>query len=260
MGSKPPKPADNLRVTPLPRLSSVNIDELHKTLSKLASAVNRSAKHTEQIPEIKYKIDKTSEKVVELSTKVSGMDNRVNKIEGKVDRGHDCYQIDVLSVLRDDQRSIVQKVEKDIHNGIQWATELTGLKKDAAETEADVEDIKKAPRRLFYGLLGVILTIITGALGAAWFLAELGKDVEFERQQRTEQFKRIEVQIESVSKKADNTAVRKAIMELEDELELSNGHKARYSTLCEEMTPYERRFVKGLLTKRGRIIPESCLE
>jgi hypothetical protein len=262
---------DDIRVTPPPRLdrpssgkgepvTDVDVEKLHETINKIASAVNASAKHTEQIPDIKKKVDSTSDKVVALDTKMDGVTERVTKVENKVDKGHDCFQVDVIAELKDNHREASQKIEMDVQKGIEQRAKLEALSKEHASTEADVEDIKKAPRRMFFGLLGVIVTIVSGALGASWFLAELQKDVEFEREQRTEQFKRIETQIKAVGSKADTTTVKQTLADIEDEIEESNGHEQRYNALCDGMQRHEKRFMKTTLQKRGKTIPASCLE
>lgn len=262
----------DLRVTPPPSLarsstggrgksvSDLDVEKLHQTLDKMASTINKSAKHTEQIPDIKKKVESTSDKVIQLDTKMESMTERVTTIEGKVDRGHDCFQIDVIAELKKKQDDSSQKIDTDINKGIEQRAKLDALVKEQASTEQDVEDIKKAPRRMFYGLLGVIVTIVTGSLGAAWFLAELSKDVEFERTQRTEQFRRIESQIQVVGTKADTAPMRQQLNEIEDEIEQSNGHEQRYNALCEDMPRHEKRFFKNSLLKRGKAIPTSCLE
>lgn len=261
------KPQDDLHVTPPPRLTSssdelprVSVARLQTTLDKVVSAVNRSARHTAQIPEIKEKVDSTSDKVIQLDTKMDVTTERVTKIEDKVDRGHDCVQVDIISALRDDTREHSQKMSTDVNRVTAHGIKLDGLKKEHEDTAADVEDIKKAPRRLFYGLVGLVLTVSTLGGGALWFLAELNKDVEFERTQRTQQFKRIEKQMRTISSKADNAPVTLAIEELADEVqEGSNGRAQEFDRLCVGMQPHERRFMKSTLLRRGKRVPQSCL-
>lgn len=237
-----------------------DLKQLHDTISKMASAVNRSARHTEQIPEIKKKVESTSEKVIQLDTKFEAERERVTKIENKVEGGHDCYQVDVIAEVKDAQREASQKIEKDVQKGIEQEGKIAALVKEQSETEADVADIKKAPRRMFYGLLGVILTIVTGAGGAIWFLAQLESDVEHEREQRVEQFKRIETQIKQVAQKADPTPVKQALSDLSDDLEEANGHEEEFNRMCDGMGRYEKRFLKTSFSKRGKRVPASCLE
>ena len=113
---------------------------------------------------------------------------------------------------------------------------------------------------MFYGLLGVIMTIVAGGLSAAWFLAQLERNVAHEQEQRVEQFKRIESQIKSAASKSNTAPVTKALENLEDEIETSNGHEEAYNSLCDGMPRHERRFMKTTLTKRQKRVPTSCLE
>jgi hypothetical protein len=241
-------------------MPGIDVEKLNETIGKIASAVNRSAAHTERIPEIVKKVEATGDKVVELKTEVRGMGERVTKIESKVDRGHDCYQVDVIAEVKDTQRMNIQKIEQDIQEGIKTRAQLDGIIKTTVATEADVEEIKKSPRRMFYGLIGVIVTIAVGVGGAVWFLAELNKDVEFERAQRTEQIGRIEAQIKTVATRADPSTVHQEIRTLTKAVQVSNGHEEEFNRLCEEMTNYEKRFTRDMLRRRGKRAPTSCLE
>jgi len=257
---------DKLRVTPPPRpnrlasmSNEVDVERLWETIDKMASAVNRSAGHTEQLPEIKRKVEATSDTVIELSTELRGVGERVTKIENKVDRGHDCFQIDVISEIKDNQRESSQKIDKDVQKGIAHAGELAAVIKDQSQTEADVQDIKKAPRRMFYGLLGVIVVLISGGLSAAWFLAKLETNVAHEQRARVEQFKRIEVQMEAVASKSDTAPVEQALSDLEDELETANGHEEEFNRMCDGMPRHEKRMMKTALQRRGKRVPASCM-
>lgn len=263
MGSRP---KDDLRVTPPPRptrkgeaLADVDVEKLWESIDKISSAVNKSAKHTEQIPEIKKKVDSTSDKVVALDTKMDAVTGRVTKVEDKVDRGHDCFQVDVIAELKDGQREASQKIEKDVQKGIKQAGEIAILKKDTSEVEADVSDIKKAPRRMFYGLVGLIVTVILLGLAGYRFVIEMRKDVEFERTQRTEQFKRLEGQVKAVGQKADTTPIKNEIDQLERAVKVSNGHEEEYNRLCDTMSSPEKRQFRGVLMRRGKRIPRSCM-
>ena len=260
-------PRDKLRVTPPPRpkrsanvSAEVDVERLWETIDKMASAVNKSARHTEQLPDIKKKVEATSDTVVALGVKMDATTERVTKIESKVDRGHDCFQIDVISELKDNQREASQKIDKDVQEGIAHAGQLAAVVKDQSQTEADVQDIKKAPRRMFYGLIGVIAVLISGGLSAAWFLAKLETNVAHEQEARVEQFKRIEVQMEVVARQSDSTPLKLALEDLEEEIEESNGHAEEYNRLCDDMAQHEKRFMKRALLRRGTRIPASCLE
>lgn len=237
-----------------------DVKQLHESIRKIASTVNKSARFTEQIPEIKRKVDSTSGKVIELDTKMSVTTERMAIIENKVDRGHDCYQVDVIAELKDDQRDASQKIDTDVQKGIEQREKLAALTKEHASTEADVEDIKKAPRRMFYSLLGVIVVLVSGGLSAAWFLAQLERNVIHEQQQREERDQRIENQIKTLATKVDPAPVQRDLKTLTKAVKVSNGHEEEFNSLCSKMTNYEKRFTRDTLRKRLGRVPESCLE
>lgn len=237
-----PRPKNlDVRVTPPPRklvgerMSQVDIDQLNETINKIASAVNRSATNTERIPEIQKKVEATSDRVIELNMEVKGMGHRVTKIERKVDEGHACQQAEIIYELKDSQREVSKKIETDVQHGIRQAGEIVLLQKEISGTVADVEDIKKTPRRMFYGLAGMALTVLIGSGGALWFLAELRKDVQHEREQRTEQISRIEKQITKVATHADPAPVKQEIQTLAKAVRASNGHETT-EQYCAELS------------------------
>ena len=260
-----PRPKNlDVRVTPPPRklvgerMSQVDIDQLNETINKIASAVNRSATNTERIPEIQRKVEATSNRVIELNIEVKGMRDRVTTIERKVDEGHACQQAEIISELKESQREAGKKIETDVQHGIRQAGEIALLQKEASGTVADVEDIKKAPRRMFYGFIGITLTVLMGAGGALWFLAELRKDVQHEREQRREQISRIEKQITTVAVRTDPTPVKREIATLTKAVVISNGHEEEFNELCIGMSPQDKQFMRNTLTKRSKRVPQSC--
>ena len=263
--SDTPRPKYEIGVTPPPRpmrkSDIIDVDGLYETVGKIASAVNRSALHIERIPEIQRKVETTSERVIELKTEVRGLGERVTRIEGKVDLGHTCQQAEIISEIKDSQRETSRKIETDIQKGIAQAGEIAVLRKESSVTLADVEDIKRAPRRLLYGIIGLVITTFTGLGSGIWFLAELSKDVEHERESRTEQISRVERQLTVIGQKVDTVplpAVKQAITELAAEVERSNGHAHEYETLCDGFAEREKRRVGEALLRSGKRVPRSC--
>lgn len=258
------KPTGDLRVTPPPRpdrdsgeMMSVDVEKLWKSIDKMASTINRSARHTEQIPDIKRKVEDTSVKVVELDTKMTTANTRITRVEDKVDEGYSCQKEDIISEIKENQREASQKIEHDVQKGVKQSGEIATLRKSQTSLETDVDDIKKVPRKLFFSF---IVTLLTLGGGGIWFLAELSNAVEHERELRQEQFKRIETQIESVGNKSDNAPVQNAIAKLEDEIEETGIREKQYNGLCKDMTYYERKFVRTTLKRQNKSIPVSCLE
>lgn len=253
-------PPKGLFVTPAPEpysgsVTSKDIERIQSSIQKIASAVNKSAAHTARIPKIESKVDATSDKVIELNTKLANASDRVNKIEDKVDQGHRCVQVEIISELKDNQRETSQKIEAGAHRSIAGSARMDNIEKIATTTESDVEEIKKAPRKMFYSLIGVMITVATGLAGGIWFLAELSKDVEFERAQRTEQMQRIEVEVKTIGKKADPTPIKQELQELGRAVSHSRDE---FDNLCIGLSSGEKRSLIKLFRRRGRKTPTSC--
>lgn len=246
---------DSYPLTPPPRDVEVDAERLWDTLNKITSAVNKSARHTAQIPDVQKKMDSMGVKVVELKTEMHGMGDRVSRMEKKVDRPHDCYQVDVIAEVKDKQRDASGRIRADGSKLIEASTKLDGISDDVANLNKEIEAVREGPRRLLYGLLGIIFTIITSVGGLLWFLAELGKDVEFERVQRTEQLKRIENQ-----SKREYKAIRHNIDELTQSVRVSVAREEDFDLMCKGMRSGEKRLLRVTLNRRGRPVPSSCLE
>lgn len=238
-------------VTPIPH--GVNSDELWKALNKITRAVNNSAINTAKIPDIQRKVDSMGSKVVELSTEMRGMGVRVSRMEDKVDKPHDCYQVDVIAEVKDKQREASGRVRADSLQTAESRTRLEAAVTDLANLTGEVEIIKAAPRRMFYGLIGVMLTIISSVGGLLWFLAELNKDVEFERVQRVEQFQRLERQNASGAK-----AIRQDIDDLSRTVQVSVETDEEFDRMCLGMSSSEKRLLRVTLKRRRKRVPVSC--
>ena len=256
--SKSTAPPPNLSLTPIP--SSVDLREMDVSIRKIATAVNRSARHTERIPEIQKKVEGTSTKVIELGVKLENIGDRVSKAENKIEQGHDCYQSETISELKSAQKEANDKIETDAREGIEHKAKLDRLTSISDSIETDVEEIKKAPRKLFAALMGILITVLSGLGGAIWFLAELNKDVEFERARREEQFKGIEKQLTGIGIKVDPRPITSGIKRLENTVKASSEDEEEFNSLCISMSYSEKRFIRGTLLRRGKKIPTSCLE
>lgn len=242
-----------------------DMSSLFKKVEKVDRVLMRMAPHVSLVPEVKEKVEETATRVTRVEEKLEANRERVAELDKKVhtavNRAHDCHQVSVIAEIKDSQREASQKIEKDIQKGIEMKAELAGLVKASASMESDVEEIKKTPQRLLWGILGLIVTIISGAGGAVWFLAELNKDVQFEREQRREQISRIESQIKTVATKADPAPIRQEISQLTKTVAVSNGYEEEFNRICDDMPPSDKRILRSTLSKRGKKrIPSSCLE
>lgn len=247
----------DLQLTPIP--ISVDLKEMDASIRKIADAVNKSARHTERIPNMERKVEVAGTKVVELGVKMETMGERVTRVEDKIDKGHECVQVEIIGELKAGHREASQKIELDARQGVEHREKLERLSSASSLLVSEVEEIKKAPRRLFYGLLGAVLVVLSGAGGAVWFLAELSKDVEHERVQRADQFSRIERELKGISTVRVNTSeMKQGMIHLEKAVGRSSEQEVEYRRLCEDMTTGERRMMRRLLIKRGKRVPSSC--
>lgn len=254
--NRTPKKLLGLSVTPIP--SDIDSTQITRALDKLINTVNKSAWHIEKIPDIQEKIEVTGSKIVELDIKMGSVWDRISKVESKVDDRHRCEKKSSIDDLKTRQRQTEEKIMAKLGEGAAHRAQIDSMSRMITDTEADVEEIKRAPRKMLYTLIALIATLLTGSGGAVWFLAELTKDVEFERVQRTEQFDRIEKRIKEVGKKYDTTPVRAAIKSLEEEIEASDNREKVYDDLCKGMTMNERKLLRLTLKRRDKRIPTSC--
>ena len=251
-------PPPDLLLTPIP--SSDDLREMDESIRKISAAVNKSARHTERIPEIQRKVEGTSSKVIELGVKLENIGERVTKAETKIDQGHDCVQVDVIGEIREVQKDTTKKIEIDAREGIEHRARIDRLSSISDSIETDVEEIKKAPRKLFTALIGILITVLSGIGGGIWFLAELNKDVEFERARREEQYKGIEKQLTGIGVKVDPAPISSDIKRLEDTVKASSKSAKEFNNLCDNMNYSEKRVIRVTLHKRDKKIPMSCLE
>lgn len=246
---------DSYPMTPPPRDVDADSEKLWDTLNKITNAVNKSAQHTAKLPDIQKKMESMGVKVVELGVEMRGMGDRVSKMEKKVDRPHDCYQVDSISEVKDRQKDASSRMRAESTSLAETKAKLDATAEDVSNLTGEIEIIRAGPRRMFYGLIGMIFTVLTSVGGLLWFLAELSKDVEFERVQRTEQLKRLEEH-----NKQGASAIRRDIDELSRAVKVSVAREEDFDLLCEGMRSSDKRILRTNLNRRGKPVPTSCLE
>lgn len=246
---------DTYPVTPPPHSVKDDNDKLWETLNRITHAVNKSAQHTAKLPDIQKKVESMGVSVVEVRAEMRGMGNRVSRIEEKVDKPHVCYQVDSISEVKGRQRDASSRMRVETAALTETKTKLDATVEDVANLTGEIEIIRAGPRRMFYGLIGVILSILMSVGGLVWFLAELNKDVEFERVQRTQEFKRLEAHRENGAK-----AIRRDIDELSRAVKVSVAREEDFDLLCEGMRSSEKRVFRTTLQRRRKPVPPSCIE
>jgi len=212
------------------------------------------------LKDIKPQVNETNKAVVGLQVDMRNMGERVSKVEERVEKGHDCHNIEVIAELKTSAKEQSTKFITDAREDAQQAEKIRNLAKEAAALEADVDDIRKGPRRMFYGLIAIVVTLMSSAGMAVWFLSGLNTELKEERLQRAEQIKTIRAEIDSVGVIADPTPLKTEVSELREVVQTSNGHAEEYNAQCEGMSEFEKRFWRDTLIKRGRRIPESCFQ
>ena len=228
-------------------------DHPKSTDEKLAVIIN-------DLKDIKPQVKSTNDTVITLQTDMRNMGERVTKVEEKVEKGHECLNVEVISELKTSAKDQSDRFLLDAKADAAHAEKLKNLVKEAATLEADVKDIQRAPRRMFYAMLGIFVTLLSGAGGALWFLSGLNTELKEERVQRAEQIKAIRSEIDSVGVIADPTPIQTEVSELREVVEESNGHEQEFNELCKGMRPYVRRFMRDSLQEQGKRIPTSCYE
>jgi hypothetical protein len=223
------------------------------TDQKLAVIIN-------DLKDIKPQVKETNDTVIELQTDMKNMGTRVTKVEDKVERGHDCYNVEIISELKTHAKDQSDRFLLEAKSDAEHAEKLKNLVKEAATLEADVKDIQRAPRRMFYAMMGIFVTLLTGAGGAVWFLSGLNTELKEERVQRAEQIQAIRSEIGSVGDIADTTPIQTEVSELREVVESSNGHEEEFNALCDGMRPYVKRFMRDSLIEQGKRVPSSCRE
>ena len=209
------------------------IGQMSKHLRGLVRATNNQAQYVRQIPEIKKDVKaakeasrKALQKVevvhTKLGTQMDNMDRRVGKVE---DKSHDCAQVAIITELRESSLETRRKVETDVHEGIKTRERLDNTRNDLDTVDKEVKSFSTARRNFVLSLIGVFLFIAANVGGLIWFLSALDTKVEDEQRDRREEQRRLENQLEKMSKTANTAPVTKEMQNLTKAVKASNGHE-----------------------------------
>ena len=257
----PPRPHYSSYPDELPDEPSkvTDMPGMFRKTEKMSRLLLRMEAPIARIPEIENKLDNAVERVTRVEEKVDSNKDKVAQLDRRVAESnapHACSHDNTIKELRLDQKSTTGRLEQSARVGVEHSTKIQGLEKSVSEVETSVTDIKQTPRRMIYGMVSILVTLLMTAGGAVWFLAELGKDVEFERTQRTI----LQEQLKSMAQKADQAPVLKRLKSLEKGMNITQEWEEGYNQLCKGMTRQEQRFMKNMLRRRGKAVPDSCLE
>lgn len=232
------------------------IGHISKAVRGIVRATNNQAEYVKQIPEIKADVKAAKEASREalqkveivhtkLGTQMDNMDRRVGKVE---DRGHDCAQVAVIASLQETSLETRQKVEKDVQEGIKTRERLDNTKTDLEAVDGKIEKFSTARRNFVLSLIGVVIFVLSTVGSLIWFLSALNTSVKNEQEQREESYKRLEEQVERVSKVADVAPVRQDVKRLTNAVKASNGHETT-ETYCSGLSDRAVRTIKRTIAQ-----------
>ena len=180
---------------------------MYRKLEKLDGLLLNTIRHVKELPDIKSKVEATGRHLTDIGSKVEVLDNRVNRVEQRLDHGHDCYQVDVIAKISENGKKSAADLQTDIQSGIKVGEKLNYI-------EENVKSIQSGSKWLVGTLVGLALPIL-GSIGSAiWFAADLS--ARMEAQERTQQQRMEQVEKTITSSSRQHT---KAIQVLDRQLE-----------------------------------------
>lgn len=158
---------------------------MYKKLEKLDGMLQRTIRTVGDIPEIKTKVVSSSEKLIELNILVGTMDERVDRVEQQIDKGHDCYQVDTISNVSESSKQIAATIHDYLESSIKASEKVKRI-------EDDVREIKGNRKWLIGIVIGLLIPML-GSIGSAiWLAATLNARVEAQEAVRRQQLERVE--------------------------------------------------------------------
>lgn len=215
------------------KLAWAEISQISKHLRGLVRAANNQAAYVRQIPEIKEDVRAAKDSAakanqsIEVATtrigaELKGVERRLEKVE---DRGHDCAQEAIITELRESSLETRRKVEHDVQEGVKTRERLETTRTDLQKVDTTVQSISTARRNFWMGLLGFFIFGLSTAGSLVWFLAGLSAQVEEERQDREEGYRRLENQLQQVGKVANTAPVQQDLQRLERTVKAVGTHE-----------------------------------
>lgn len=194
---------------------------------------------------------------VKHTTQLDSTNERITRIEDRVDQGHDCRQGNNIKRIEKSIDVIEEEIKRDIRAGIKHGGRLETVENSVNKQEARSRNSWILAISMFMGLLG-------SGIGVVYGYGTLQTNVANDRTVNAAQHKIFTKSIESANKRVEDSQSRNTkqiesqIHSLRVELASSNGHAERYESVCEGMRSYEKRVQRNLMSKHGRRVPESC--
>lgn len=216
---------------------------VYRKLEKLDGLMQKTARHVSEIPEIKERVNSTSEKVVELKTKLEGLDTRVGGVERRMDRGHDCYQVDVIAKLSDNGKKSAADHQEEVVEGVRAAGKIASI-------ENDVTEIKRS-KKWIVGVVVGLLFPIAGSIGSAiWLAASLSARVETQEELQRQRLEQVTKTI-TVSSQQHTKAIQVLDRQLE-KAAADNPVDIKVQDWYKRLPDTERRRLDVLISKTSR--------
>lgn len=218
--SKEHKLPPERKVPNLPRLTDdtdreeitkiIDTSGMYRKLEKLDGLMQKTSRFVSEIPEVKDKVNATGDKVIELKAQIGGLDTRVIGLERRMERPHDCYQIDIISRLSEREKQSSATLEESVLGDIKVAEKINYI-------ERDVTDIKGSKKWLIGVMVGLLFPVL-GSIGSAiWLAASLSEKVEAQEQLQRQGINQVKSAVVSSSQRH-----AEALQTLDKQIELSN--------------------------------------
>lgn len=166
----------------------------------MTAQLNQIASYVAQIPEVRSLAEAANEGNIRVEERVKALDDRVTRVETKLEEGHDCSKVNTLQRLEAADVSLGAKMQEEIQGSIKHREKLSQVTLSLEKANEAIARNAAVKRQLWIGTLGILLTVLTGMGGAIWFLATLNTEVSRDRSESTKQFNGITTQIKTLER------------------------------------------------------------
>jgi hypothetical protein len=190
----------------LPRDIDMPADEITQVTDQ-RSMYKKLEKLDGVLQQIKVTLSSYNDSLIELNTTMITIDGRVDRVEKYVDKGHDCYQVDMISNVYEGNKQIAATMNDYLGSSIKVEEKIKHIEHDVG--------VIKGNRKWLVGVIITLLVPILGSIGSAiWLAATLNTKVEAQEEIRRQQLDRVENSIR-VSNKRQTDALKVIDLQLE---------------------------------------------
>lgn len=191
------------------------------SLGTLNAQLNQITGYASQIPEVRSLAEAAKEGNVRVEERVRAIDDRVTRVEKKLDNGHDCSKLSTLQRLEAADAVLVERVQDGIEASIKARERLVVASGRIDKANEAISKNADGKRHVLFAMVGVVMTVLAGLGGAVWFFSSLNTAVARDRVEGTKQFRHITIQIKAIEEKLDNSKVEAQIRALETAVQRS---------------------------------------